>query len=107
MMRTKRKLTEDSQRHAASSHLPADLMGDGALVGAAVLRGGFDDKEGVDDVVMKGLSRVNGFRSLREEKKSRYRLQTAMKQTVLTRYTPRLPVFFLPQARYVTVAACC
>lgn len=68
MTRTKRKLTEDSQRHAASSHLPAGLMGDGALVGATVLRGGFEDNEGVDDVVRKGLFSVNGLHSLREEK---------------------------------------
>lgn len=43
-------------------------MGDGALVGAAVLRGGFEDNEGVDDVVRKGLFSVNGLHSLREEK---------------------------------------
>lgn len=60
-------LTEDSQNHAAGSHLPADLMGHGALVGTAVLWRSFHDKESVDDLVGKDVLGVNGLHRLQEE----------------------------------------
>ena len=44
-------LTEDSDGHAAHPDLPAVLVSDGALVGAAVLSSGLWDTEDVDDLV--------------------------------------------------------
>lgn len=61
---TRQRLTEDGDSHAADSDLSADFVGDGALVGAAVLRGGLWDTEGVDDPVRKSLFHLNCTHSL-------------------------------------------
>lgn len=58
------RLTKDSNSHAADSDLSADFMGDGALIGATVLRGGLWDTEGVDDPVRKTLLPLNSIQSL-------------------------------------------
>lgn len=58
------RLTEDGDSRYADSDLSADFVGDGALVGAAVLRGGLWDTEGVDDPVRKGLFHLNCVHSL-------------------------------------------
>lgn len=58
------RLTKDGDWHAAGSDLSGDVVDDGALVGAGVLRGGLWDTEGVDTPVRKSLFHLNCTHSL-------------------------------------------
>lgn len=64
------RLTEDSDSNAVGSDLSAEWVGDGALVGAAVLSSRLWDTEGVDDPVRKNLLLLNCIHSLKEEKRN-------------------------------------
>lgn len=56
--------TEDGDRRTADSDFSAEFVCDGALVGAAVLRGGMWDTQGVDDPVWESLFQLNCTHSL-------------------------------------------
>lgn len=62
------RLTKDGHSDAADSDLSTTLVGDGTLVGAAVLRGGFREAKGVDDPVGKTLFHLDCMHSLWEER---------------------------------------
>lgn len=64
MFQGRSRLTEDGHGDAADPDLSTELMGDGTLVGAAVLRGGFREAEGVDDPVGKTLFHLDCMHSL-------------------------------------------
>lgn len=59
-----RRPTEDGDRHTADSDFSAELVRYGALVRAAVLRGGMWDTQGVDDPVWESLFQLNCTHSL-------------------------------------------
>lgn len=58
------ELTEDGHGDTAGSDLSADFVGDGALVGAAILSGGFLEAECVDNLVRKNLLHLSCIHSL-------------------------------------------
>lgn len=61
------RLTKDSNSHAADFDPATQCVGDGALIGAAVLNGGLKDIECVDDLVRSSLFHLNCIHSLESE----------------------------------------
>jgi len=58
------RLTKNGYSHRADSNFSTDFVCDGAFKGAAVLRGGLWDTEGIDDPVRENLLYQNAIHSL-------------------------------------------
>lgn len=82
------RLTKDGDGRPAGSDRSAHDVGDGALIGAAVLRGGSWDAEDVDDPIRKSLFHLNRLHSLRTETEIMGLLPTGVKQICVIQHCP-------------------
>lgn len=81
-------LTKDGDGHPAGSDRSAHYVGNGTLIGAAVLRGGPRDAEDVDDPIWKSLFHLNCLRSLWGGRERQYGMAAEWNKANLTQDCP-------------------